>query len=501
MGVKMTAIVDKVPARVTGFLRGRIDPVSAIALVALCLATPLHFIGLDQPLWFDEAGTGGIAAQHSLGAVLRLTLHDVNAPGYYVFAHYWSMLCGLSNIALRLPSAIAAVAAAWIVAASGGPIDRQTKLVWAALLALWIPGFTYAQDARCYMLLFCLATMDALLFAKLLFEPERKTAVLWAIVSSLAILTHYHALLIVGAQGLILISVHRRKVLPLWPACLAFVPIPFWLGIHLATILQFLKPDTSWYWLLTLGNLPALTDFMTNSALFAGFALVLLLVNVMRRKAWADRASFDPLWLVVLSGLVPALFVVAIGFFRPSFAERYLIVFAPCIFLGLALIMRDAKAYWRAAPLALMLMFASALVAWSVKQIGAPDNPYSFERASKVLMDHGTRRLVFFWDNPNSQVLDPSMAIVVGGFFFVRAGVPVDVTPIRLKPGEDPNDRLIREAKAHDAAILWVFDRAVGGTAARSFPYDIAGREPSLACDVFGNARFGIVACRPKEHS
>jgi uncharacterized membrane protein len=502
MGVMMTEFVEKVPpAHATGFLRNQVDPLSRVVLAALIIAVPLHFVGLGRAFWLDEAFTGGIAAQQSLGAVLRLTLHDTNGPVYYVIAHYWSLLFGLSNVALRVPSALAAVAAGWIAATSRSPIDPETKLVWAALLALWLPGFYYATEARCYMLLFCLTTINTLLFAKLIFTPQRKTAILWAVVSLFAGLTHYHALLLVGTQGLVLIALHRRRALSLWPACLVLLPIPFWLALQFPTIVQYLAPNTSWYWLLTLHDMPSLIDFMAGSVSMAGIALIMLLANVFRAAIRPKGGTLDPLWLVVFAGLLPALVVIAMGFFRPSFTERYLIGFAPSILLGLALIMRDAKSYWRTAPLGLVLMFASVAVVWSVRQIGAPDKLYSFEGASQSLIDRGTRRLIFFWDNPNSKVMDANLASAVGGFFFVRAGVPIDVTPVRLEPGEDPNERLISEARAHDAAILWVYDMAVRGTAASSYPYDITARDPAFACDNFGKGRFGIIACHDRPRS
>jgi hypothetical protein len=170
--------------------------------------------------------------------------------------------------------------------------------------------------------------------------------------------------------------------------------------------------------------------------------------------------------------------------------------FGPGILLGLALVARQAKRQWAPAPLVMLLMsaaFTSILVA---DQSGSPGKLFSFESAAQSLLEARTDRLVFLWDNPNSQAMDPQLLAGLGGFFFQRAGAPVDVMPVKLKAGEDPNARLIQEAEARHAAILWIYDMTVNGTAARAHPENIEMREKSWACRNFGSIEIGIVACR-----
>lgn len=478
----------------------RITPLRAVVYAAIIFGTLIHFVDLGEPLWLDETWTGAIAAQNSIGAVFHQILFDVNAPLYYILIHFWAMIFGLSSVALHLPSAVFAAAAAWVAVASQSPIDKQTKLGWAALLALWIPGLNYAQDARCYGLLFFLATINAVLFARLLMLPARRTAYAWAAVGLLLILTHYHAFLLVGTQALILLASHRAKALSLWPAVFIFTPLPPWMALHFSLILRFLDPHVAWYWQLHFPDLKPIIDFLANSYIVAIFALLLAFLGFARRRAApaAPPQNGDPLWLVVLASFIPAVFVIAVGFVRPSFALRYLMPFGPGILLGFALIARDAKPFWKLAPLAMPLVFLSPAAAWLVQQIGAPGNPYSFERASQSLIQAGTDRLIFFWDNPSAKIVNRQQLAAVGGFFFTRAGVPIEVTPIKLHAGEDPNDRLLKAAKAQGAAILWLSDIVIHGTAARVYPPAIEARDPSWLCQNFGDRRFAIIACRQK---
>ena len=344
-------------------------------------------------------------------------------------------------------------------------------------------------------------TLNALLFARLVVDPKRRIAFSWAAVGLLLILTHYHALLLVGSQGIVLLAWHRTKALSLWPAAiLIFAPLPAWMALHFGVILRFLDPKAAWYWLLRVHDLPEIITFLFNSYFVAAFALLLLIVCLRARNPDSEVTTrkFDPLWLVVLASLIPALLVVAIGFVRPSFSDRYLIAFGPGILLGLALLARAARRHWALAPHAMLLLFFIGTATWLVGQIASRGNPYSFERASQSLMRAGTDRLVFLWDNPNSKVVDPQQLSAVGGFFFKRAGTPVDVTPIKLQNGEDPNIRLAEEATPRGASILWLYDVYVHGTAARAHPLAIAARDPSWLCRNFGDRRFGVIACHRK---
>jgi hypothetical protein len=500
MAAVMTTKVDKIPVMNLRLFGARGDPLLALAYTALLLATPLHFINLDKPLWLDENWTGAIVAPNSLGAVFRQILFDVNAPFYFLLEHFWTTVFGLSNVALRLPSALFAAAAAFVVIASRIPIDKDTKILWAALLALWIPGLDYAQEARCYALLFFLATFNAVFFARLLVNNDTRSAVAWAAVSLLLILTHYHALLLVGMQGIIVLAWQRSKALALWPALIVFLPLLPWMAFRIGLISRFLDPQVTWYWLLQFRDLDKVVEFLANSGFVAGFALLMLLVVLWRRAhAKAATVQVDPLWLVFVASFVPALIIIGAGFIRPSFTFRYLIPFGPGLLLGLALVARDAKDTWKLAPFAMLVMFAAVTSTWLVKQIGALDNPYSFEHASQSLIETGTDRLIFFWDNPTAKAIDPQQLAAVGGFFFKRAGAPVEVTAIKLQNGEDPNDRLAKEAEQHDAAVLWLYDLGVGGTAARAHAPTLETFDPALLCQNFGNHRFGIITCRQKD--
>jgi hypothetical protein len=107
------------------------------------------------------------------------------------------------------------------------------------------------------------------------------------------------------------------------------------------------------------------------------------------------------------------------------------------------------------------------------------------------------RKVVFAWDSPPARVDHPETLAAFGGFFFRRADYPVEVVPVQLFPGQDPNRALLQAAEPGGAAILWVYDTKVDGTLATSFPPRIDRLDPRWRCDQTGGDGVGVVTCIP----
>src|SRR5438067_1101579 len=60
--------------------------------------TPLFF--LVQSLWRDEAFSY-LMAKKNVFEIVSLTAHDFSPPLYYILLHFWIMIWGHSEIALR----------------------------------------------------------------------------------------------------------------------------------------------------------------------------------------------------------------------------------------------------------------------------------------------------------------------------------------------------------------------------------------------------------------
>ncbi len=146
-----------------------------LAIVLITFATGARFVGLSHtPLWIDETFTGAISSQPTFDSFVQLA-HSDAPPSflYYLFMHVWQMVFGLSDVALRAPSLGFSAAAPLVIAFASVPdLARAERLTWAAMLALWIPGIGFAQDARAYGFLLLMAALQTLVFYRLMAAPS-----------------------------------------------------------------------------------------------------------------------------------------------------------------------------------------------------------------------------------------------------------------------------------------------------------------------------------------
>ena len=203
-------------------------------------------------------------------------------------------------------------------------------------------------------------------------------------------------------------------------------------------------------------------------------------------SAWAFGAA------ILAAGVM-----IAVGFLRPSFTFRYLTPCAPGLMLGLVWLSRLLAGRRAAAvSLAVLGLVYLGVSGWMLTHnLRMAPRRYTFETASAVLAQGRPRRLVFLWDHPVDPILHPSQLAALGGFFLHRGGSNLAIEPVILKSAEDPNSRLVKAARAPGSAILWLYDRVVPGTAARTYPPALSRLDPRLACRDFGSARFGVLAC------
>jgi hypothetical protein len=454
----------------------------------------------NLPLWLDEAWTGGIAGQPSWTAVIHQIWLDANAPLYGLLMHGWMSLFGSSNAAMRTPSLIIGILTPLVPLLFR--IDgwkAEDRLSLGVMLAVWSEGVLAAQEARCYPLLLLLATCQTLAFAKLLTAPSLKQASLWAGLGSLVILTHYQALALGAVQGLIYLRVHQMRAVRTWPAAFGFAPAFGVIAWHLPRLLQFARPDVAWYPLVTSDVVAQVFYFFVPTLWLYVLPLlggVFIVWRYLRKRplASADMAS-EALWLAGFSGLLGVMLIAGIGMWRPSFAVRYATPYTPAVLMLVVMCIRGLGAVFPAGRAAFLLMALVHSANWAGNNAGRLWRYYTYEIASQDLLATGPTRLVFLWDHPAQKVEDPSQYVAAGGFFFRRAGSPAEVTPVLIRAGEDPNRRLLAEAKSPGSVILWLYDREIRGTAELAFPEQISRLDPSFGCKNYGRRSIGVVAC------
>jgi hypothetical protein len=338
---------------------------------------------------------------------------------------------------------------------------------------------------------------------RLLAAPDLRRAAIWCCLGALAVLTHYHALLLIGLQGLGYLAAHRGRALRTWPAALAFLPVFAWIGLQLPRIKDFSDPNAAWVATITPAELWSVIEFVLGDvglvAPLAMIAAIGLFIGSRTRSAIDKTAAESRLssyiWIAIGTGALGATAIVIIGAVYPSFTPRYLMPFMPSILLGFAFAVRQLGRRWKPGPVAVLLVLAAADGSWVVKNSGRDVKLYNYEAASRSLLTAGAERVVFFFDNPLAAVYDPSQLKAAGGFFFHRSGGNVAIEPIYLRAGEDPNLRLVTAAAGPGSVILWIYDLNVRATAARSYPPRIEQIDPAWRCRDFAQQPFGVIAC------
>ena len=167
------------------------------------LAALLRFATLDvQSYWLDEAVTVSRIGLPFGDMWAAIPDSESTPPFYYVVAWLWSKLFGTGEVGLRSLSALfgtATVPLAYLAAARlATPRIGVTVAALAAVnpLLVWI-----SQEARAYALLVLLATAAFAVFARLLDRPAARGLALWALLSALALATHYFAIFVIAPQA------------------------------------------------------------------------------------------------------------------------------------------------------------------------------------------------------------------------------------------------------------------------------------------------------------
>jgi len=175
----------------------------AVLGTILLAGTLLRLEGLGRDsLWHDEGWTASLV-RGSPGRLLHhLRRHDAHPPLYYLLLQAFSPL-GDSEAALRLPSALAGIAAIPLLYRLVRRLYGPAPATLAALLLALSPAHVhFSQEARSYALLFllCLASLNLLFDLRIAGGPLRGAA--FAACSAAIMATHYMGAFFLLSEGL-----------------------------------------------------------------------------------------------------------------------------------------------------------------------------------------------------------------------------------------------------------------------------------------------------------
>ena|SRR5215213_416459 len=309
-----------------------------LALFVVGLVLRLYGLG-SESLWYDELWAVRIARMEPL-EIMRASLGDNNPPLYYLILHYWMLLVGHSEVAIRLPSAIAGALAVPLIYGIGSLLfSRAAGLMAALILSLSAYQIRYAQEGRAYALLVFLALASFYFLERLLTDGNRSRLVTagYVVSTTLLMYTHVYGILLVAAQGVYLLATRqalRKWLLPTGLVAVLYVPGVAWLAVNVLSSQGAWNNAMFWVPEPTLAHVAEFFVLYSGSVLLAG-AFGLLAAFALFDLVRSKQASTA--WLLLAWLLVPIVVPFLVShLYRPMLLDRYTIAASPAFYLLVA---------------------------------------------------------------------------------------------------------------------------------------------------------------------
>jgi mannosyltransferase len=189
----------------------RIAPIARLTALAALLRFPTVAV---QSYEGDELYTVWLVRMGFDKMVETVPRTESTPHLYYLLAWIWGRIFGTGEVGLRSLSALLGTAAVPIAGEVGRKlVSRRAGILAAALVAVNPLLVWYSQEARAYALLIFLAGFSLLFFVRALKDGRPRDIWGWALVSALALATHYFAAFLIAPEALWLVRARGRLAL------------------------------------------------------------------------------------------------------------------------------------------------------------------------------------------------------------------------------------------------------------------------------------------------
>lgn len=337
------------------------------AIVAVGGYLRLTMLG-QQSLWFDEADIVVRAQRPWTDVLSTFTIQGENGPLYNVMLAAWIRVAGISEIAVRFPSAIAGVLALPAIYLLGRRLaGPQAGLLATGLLAISPYHIWYSQEAKMYSIVALLAIVSSLLLIESLDSGDRRLWIGYVIVTSAMFYTHVASVLIFAAQALFVVVTIRtwrwqlRAILIAGAALtVPYIPIAIWALRVVGGDVPTWHGDVSIVETLRRVGVRFTTFRSTPDVEFrAGWSYFFIAAAT---AAWllARPARRTVGWLLVILTAIPVIGIWFVSLRNSVFSDRYIIGALPAylilVAIGLAYLARSRWGFVPAIALATFLV-------------------------------------------------------------------------------------------------------------------------------------------------
>ncbi len=346
--------------------------------------------------WRDEGATQS-ATQRSLPELIAMLGHvDAVHGAYYVLMWLVVRLAGHSELALRLPSALAMAAAAAFITVTGRRLVSRRAGLAAGLTFAALPAVSwFAQDARPFAMETAAGAAASYFLVRLAEDDGRRCWARWYAASLVALgLANVFGLLLIPAHAMTLAAwpptAHWRAVGRRWlrataAACVLLVPLLVAAWAQRAQV-GWLRPPGAAAALAT-GRLVGSAGLLLAAAVLTGLGLAFATLGHRLAADWPAR--LPALGLPWLAG--PPVILFMMSQVEPAYTFRYIVFCVPGAALlvgtGLAAAGRAAAA----AGLALIVLLALPAQLGERGPPATPTTSAAWTRSSPSTKDRGTR--------------------------------------------------------------------------------------------------------------
>jgi uncharacterized membrane protein len=357
--------------KITQYIKAH--PKLDIAILALGLIIFLTITLINAPrasIWFDEAFSAYIA-QFSYWDIARYTANDVHPPFYYWALKTWTLLFGTTDLALRSMSILfgsGVVALSFLLAKK--LFSRSVAFVTLLLLVLSPMLIRYSDEARMYTFAALIVFAATYVLLKATELKKRKYWVIYGLLVSLGMWTHYFTALAWLAHWVWRATTTLQKgneaktflkkfftkdwviahvvavgtFLP-WLVIMVYqfgvVQMGFWIGpVSVNTPVNYL---TNFFYYLEY--------YQTQSWLALLLIAVVVLVIVLLPRVYRSLTASEKKSFLLVSSLawVPPilLFIASLPPLQPSFVERYVIPAIVSLSFFLAIVFVVGTRRWK----------------------------------------------------------------------------------------------------------------------------------------------------------
>ena len=305
-----------------------------------------------KSIWWDES-LSLYRAQRDLPYVLSNRIDfpgaettDLHPPLYFVLLHGFIRIAGETDLALRFLSVCFAVLIVPLLYVVGRRWWGSGTGLWAAFIGAVSPFYLwYAQEARMYTMVTCLALFSAYSLWRAMENPGRRWYAAYLVATAAMLYTHYFAFLILAFEALfwLLWSLRHRRLRVPWLFVLVLgVSTPL-LIFAAYRLLSGPEMGRAFVPLLSI-----LGDTLNSFALGVSvqmrevYLLDLLFLAVFALGVWfsgSDRRTMSPQKRLFLLGyvLVPVLGLYLSSLVKPFYmGSRYVMISSPAFYLGVA---------------------------------------------------------------------------------------------------------------------------------------------------------------------